>query len=194
MTLASLAERLDRVRWRGDSQFTARCPAHADRRPSFSARQTHDRILVRCWSGCSVQAICTALDLELADLFLDRRERRPRRRRTRPNQPPPLGWREISALLTDHAEKLFLRADAVLSAARGLDISAWSDAELDAALTAVARAHGDLARADLLEEAVCRLRLRNIEMPLGYDRALGKPLYARFRLEKGGAITMEVFT
>src|ERR1043165_1422411 len=69
MTLADLAPRLDQVRWRGDQQLVARCPAHDDRRPSFGAKEIDDRILVHCWTGCSTAAICAALNIELADLF-----------------------------------------------------------------------------------------------------------------------------
>ena len=45
------------------------CPAHEDKNRSLSVRQGKDRILVHCFSGCSVTAILKALDLRLRDLF-----------------------------------------------------------------------------------------------------------------------------
>jgi hypothetical protein len=37
------------------------CPAHADRRPSFTVSVKGDRLLVHCFSGCSQQAVLEAL-------------------------------------------------------------------------------------------------------------------------------------
>ena len=48
----------------------ARCPAHADRSPSLSIRETRDgTLLLKCFAGCSVAAITRAVGLEVADLF-----------------------------------------------------------------------------------------------------------------------------
>lgn len=53
--------------------WSARCPAHEDRRPSLSVAEGDDgRALVRCHVGCSVEAICEALGLTVADLMPDR--------------------------------------------------------------------------------------------------------------------------
>lgn len=66
--------RLRRVTRAGDG-FTAHCPAHDDRRPSLSlAEGRNGRVLVHCFAGCTVEEICRALHLRVADLF-------PRRRR-----------------------------------------------------------------------------------------------------------------
>ncbi|CDQ10187.1 conserved hypothetical protein [Acidithiobacillus ferrivorans] len=62
--------RLERVKRTGPDRWVARCPAHDDRRPSLSIREAEDRkVLLKCWSGCSVQAILEVLGLSLADLF-----------------------------------------------------------------------------------------------------------------------------
>jgi len=60
---------LNAVRPRGTDQWTARCPAHDDHRPSLSIRHVGDRVLVKCWIGCPAADIVTALGLTLADLF-----------------------------------------------------------------------------------------------------------------------------
>lgn len=67
--LAVIADRLQRVKWRGSDQFTACCPAHDDRTPSLSVKAIADRILVHCHTGCTVGAICAAIDLTPAELF-----------------------------------------------------------------------------------------------------------------------------
>jgi len=52
--------------------WSARCPAHEDRRPSLSVSEGDDgRALVRCHAGCTVDAICDAVGLRLPDLMTD---------------------------------------------------------------------------------------------------------------------------
>ena len=54
------------------SGWMALCPAHDDRRPSLSICEGDDgRALVHCHAGCSVDAICAAVGLRLADLMAD---------------------------------------------------------------------------------------------------------------------------
>ena len=62
---------LEEIRSVGAGKWKARCPAHADRSPSLSLKQTEDRILIRCWAGCSSSEIVAALGLVLSDLFDD---------------------------------------------------------------------------------------------------------------------------
>jgi hypothetical protein len=46
------------------------CPSHKDNRPSLSIKEGDDgRILLYCFGGCSVQEICSALGIQLKDLF-----------------------------------------------------------------------------------------------------------------------------
>lgn len=46
------------------------CPAHDDRNPSFSTSEAEDgRILVKCFAGCTDEAICASLNLKVSDLF-----------------------------------------------------------------------------------------------------------------------------
>jgi hypothetical protein len=62
--------RLQGVRQTGQGRWTARCPAHEDKRASLSIRETDDsRLLVHCFGGCSAGDVVAAVGLTLADLF-----------------------------------------------------------------------------------------------------------------------------
>jgi putative DNA primase/helicase len=75
MTLEEFVGRLSGVQRNGDG-YRALCPSHPDRKPSLSVSAGDDeRILVKCWTGCTSRAIVVALGLELRDLFADRRRR-----------------------------------------------------------------------------------------------------------------------
>ena len=72
MNLHDIAGRLDRVTWHGDG-FTACCPAHEDRNPSLSADLGDDgRVLLRCHAGCGTDAVLTAMNIVVADLFAEK--------------------------------------------------------------------------------------------------------------------------
>ena len=65
-----LLSRLSGVKKTGPDRWIARCPAHGDKRPSLSIRQTDDgRLLVHCWAGCSAAEVVNAAGLGLGDLF-----------------------------------------------------------------------------------------------------------------------------
>lgn len=62
--------KLSVVRQRQPGQWSARCPAHDDRGPSLSVRETSEHaVLLHCFAGCTVHDITGALSLDLADLF-----------------------------------------------------------------------------------------------------------------------------
>lgn len=61
---------LSKVRSRQAGQWSACCPAHEDRGPSLSVRETPEgAVLVHCFAGCEVADIVGALGLELHELF-----------------------------------------------------------------------------------------------------------------------------
>lgn len=65
-----LLARLEAVKTTGPGRWIARCPAHADRRPSLSIRQVDaGLVLLRCWAGCAAAEIMAAVGLTLSDLF-----------------------------------------------------------------------------------------------------------------------------
>lgn len=50
--------------------WSARCPAHEDRRASLSIGEGEDgRALVKCHAGCTVDAVCAAVGLRVVDLM-----------------------------------------------------------------------------------------------------------------------------
>lgn len=52
------------------SGWSARCPAHDDRRPSLSIAEGEDgAVLLKCHAGCETSVIVSAIDLKLSDLF-----------------------------------------------------------------------------------------------------------------------------
>ncbi|MCL1861030.1 MAG: DNA primase [Proteobacteria bacterium] len=70
MPIDTLLSRLERVRPSGPDCWMARCPAHEDRGPSLSVRETDDgRVLVHCFAGCDVSDVLVAIGLSLSDLF-----------------------------------------------------------------------------------------------------------------------------
>ena len=61
---------------------TRRCPAHDDQTPSLSVSEGDDgRVLLHCHAGCTVDAICTAVGLNPADLFVPSTSTKPRQTR-----------------------------------------------------------------------------------------------------------------
>ena len=58
---------------------------------------------------------------------------------------------------------LTLRAEAVLEAARGLNMAEWNDDDLAHAINAVACAYEDVTRSDRLEEIAFNIRYRGLE-------------------------------
>jgi len=51
-----------------NGQWLAHCPSHDDQNPSLSLTEGEGRILVKCFAGCSVDAICAALGITTKDL------------------------------------------------------------------------------------------------------------------------------
>lgn len=76
MKASDLADRLHARKT--TSGWSSRCPAHEDRNASLSISEGHDgRVLVKCFAGCSFEAIVQSLGLKPADLMPPREEHRP---------------------------------------------------------------------------------------------------------------------
>jgi len=60
---------LSGVRPHGQNRWLALCPAHPDKHASLSVSHSHDRLLLKCWTGCTAADIVVAVGLTLADLF-----------------------------------------------------------------------------------------------------------------------------
>jgi putative DNA primase/helicase len=67
-------DRLENVRPTG-SGWSARCPAHEDRRSSLSVSEDNEAIGVKCHAGCTTLAIVRELGIEMEDLFFGSREK-----------------------------------------------------------------------------------------------------------------------
>ena len=84
--LERVLARLEGVRRVGKG-WVAKCPAHPDKNPSLSMGVGIDgRVLLKCFSGCSLDAILAALGLGVKDLFPEEPDLW---RWTRAPKPPP---------------------------------------------------------------------------------------------------------
>lgn len=75
MTAQTFLDRIRGVR-RSGRGWMALCPGHPDRSPSLSIREDNGRILLHCFAGCSVDAVCAALGIATRDLFTEPRQAR----------------------------------------------------------------------------------------------------------------------
>jgi hypothetical protein len=71
-----LLSRLEGVKHRSNGGYIARCPSHADRSPSLSVCERDGKVLLKCFAGCGVDDIVSAVGMELADLMPDNPEYR----------------------------------------------------------------------------------------------------------------------
>lgn len=103
MTPTDLLSRLAGVR-PSRGAWIARCPAHDDRSPSLSVKEGRDgRILLRCWAGCSVPDICSALGISIRDLFASTEYQRPE---------PPRNAQELDAAIRAELTLVIQREEA----------------------------------------------------------------------------------
>ena len=66
----NVLSRVIKVRQRQHCQASACCPAHVDKDPSLSIRETPDgAVLLHCFAGCEVRDVVAAMGLELHELF-----------------------------------------------------------------------------------------------------------------------------
>jgi hypothetical protein len=83
----ALAEALSGVKWNSTKdKFRAICPRpHSTPSRSLYVEADNDKILLKCWKGCSALDVLTTLGLDWAALFPDR----PKDSRIRRSPPPP---------------------------------------------------------------------------------------------------------
>lgn len=120
MSLQTLLDALSvyKLRSTGPDRYRAVCPVCGERSPNtLSVGVTADgAVLLKCFKlGCGVESICTALGLEIADLFP------PLERQTAPMRRPRLvSAQQALALLDDEAR---LVAVAAANVAHGTTLS-----------------------------------------------------------------------
>ena len=68
--IEKVLSRLESVRQRQQSQWSARCPAHADKGPSLSVRESADgAVLIHCFAGCTPHEVVGSIGIELHELY-----------------------------------------------------------------------------------------------------------------------------
>ena len=139
--LDELLPYLDGVQQRG-TRWAARGPAHADRSPSLSLTVGERCILLKCWAGCSLVAICGSLGIEQRDLFFDVLDLNPSRRRAAAlERDRQRHAREQQTEQQGTLVDVLREADYFIRSRRGLDISTWTEAKLDEELNTLADAY-----------------------------------------------------
>ncbi len=132
-------EYLERPRKSGQG-WMAKCPSHADRTPSLSISEGDDgRTLLHCFSGCTVNEIVNSMELQLSDLFEGTQKRQPQR-----------FYHSIRTKeeAIDRAEMaragVFQKAESIIKTAKGIDITQWSEKELDRVMDIICIAYSIL--------------------------------------------------
>ena len=138
-----LLSRVNGVRQTGPGKWLARCPGHNDRSPSLGIRETDDgRVLLKCWAGCGVDQITSAVGLSLSDLFPARHGRdfdpmapKPRR--------PRFSASELLPLVVDEA---MIMAIACKEYRQGRPLSTYDEARVILAEHAILEAWAEVKR------------------------------------------------
>ena len=87
MSFDILLSKLEAVRSTGSGSWIARCPAHADARPSLSIKETPDgRVLLHDHAGCATADVLAAVGLDFDALYPERAIGHHRRRERHPFQ------------------------------------------------------------------------------------------------------------
>ena len=73
MKIEDILSRFEGVEQQSPDSWMARCPAHGDNNPSLSiTRKPDGKVLMHCFTGCTVEEICAAVGLKLSDLMPER--------------------------------------------------------------------------------------------------------------------------
>lgn len=146
MILEDFIQLLDRPRRQGRG-YISRCPAHDDRNPSLSIREGEKGILIRCWSGCSLDDICRAVNIEKKHLFFNSQISTEIRRESVRRKEVIRKLERVNGLESD----VFRAADEIIGAAHGIDISSWTPEMIDRALNMLAPAYRLLFEEEMRE-------------------------------------------
>lgn len=141
MTLDSFLSQLDGVKPRG-SRWSAKCPAHADNSPSLSVSEGERGILLKCWAGCSMPAICDSLGIQQQDLFFDALDTDPQKRKLAARQ---RDRQRLQREQQSHQQGTLIdalrEADSFVQSRRGIDTSSWRNDRLNDELNALSDAY-----------------------------------------------------
>ncbi len=137
MTAEAILSRLDAVRQVGAGRWRARCPAHDGKnRNVLSIGETSDgTVLLKCFCGCTVAQVVSAVGLEFADLFPRIDWQTTGKHHTRPARRPRADW---PALIGACERDLLLVKIVLAGIARGESID---DADVLACQAAATRVY-----------------------------------------------------
>lgn len=140
MTLDELLPQLNSVKQRG-RRWSACCPAHADKSPSLSVSEGERGLLLKCWAGCDIRAICAALGIQPKDLFFNAVHHDARQRKKAAKEQ---ARKRVATARIDLAYGLTVdalrEADSFVRSRSGLDIPGRNDTQLNNELNALADA------------------------------------------------------
>lgn len=107
-----VATKLEGVKHRGEGKATARCPAHPDRNASLSfSRGRNGGVLIRCWAGCDLHSIVSAMGLQVSDLFPTRpQDNSPAGKAARREAWQMAGWAAALRVLAREASVVLIAA------------------------------------------------------------------------------------
>jgi len=153
MRTCEILSRLNGVKPTGEGRWQARCPAHPDKHPSLTVKEGERGLLIKCWTGCELEAVCRAIGVEIQELFYDNKKptntRRSHQRAS--SRFHSSDSKNFEAWLQHEADTAFLRSEQVFKQARGLDVSQWTSEQLEEAWSAV-----DIAMTELALSATLR--------------------------------------
>jgi hypothetical protein len=69
MNINNILTKLDGVKKTGHGRYIAKCPAHADGSPSLVVAERDNRILVKCFAGCSIAEVMDSIGIKMVDLY-----------------------------------------------------------------------------------------------------------------------------
>ena len=128
-----LLARLESVRPAGDGRWYARCPAHDDKSPSLSIRDTGEKVLIHCFTGCDPEDVLHAVGLEWKDIYPDRWECAQKR----PNEAARKAAKRIEASLDPLEVERLILAIGAADLRAGKELSIEDRARLQVALERV---------------------------------------------------------
>ncbi|MDX1920810.1 MAG: DUF3987 domain-containing protein, partial [Candidatus Caenarcaniphilales bacterium] len=70
MELNKFVEKFEKVKDR-KGYYSTRCPSHNDQNNSLSIRVRNEKIQLKCFTGCSVDSILSAVGLQIKDLYIE---------------------------------------------------------------------------------------------------------------------------
>ena len=155
----------EEIRATGPDRWQFRCPAHPDTNPSGSLVNVGDKVLIKCWAGCSAREICEAMGRSLRDLFYrpypnkhNHCSKNPNLRQSTFLFTKAWNWRETCAELELAIQVKRERHEAILTATYGLDINQLTPEQFDEVMTYVGQAYSWLDCCERLDDTLYLLQ------------------------------------